>query len=101
MVVIAEKVANKNPCKLFIATTKGPNLERMIVSPMEIVAAKPIIKDLTNGINSFNAPLSTPKILAKVLTKNASVPPSLSVNIVVISKPTLPSLLSATTSPPA
>ena len=101
LVVIAEKVANKKLCKLPMATCKGLNLERMIVNPMLIVAANPIIKDWASGIKSFNAPLSTPKTLAKLFTKNASVPPSLSVNIVVISKPTLPSLFSATTSPPA
>ena len=101
LVAIPLKVAIARLCREPNKTTNGFILVIITVKPMPIVAAKPIANDCPNGIKVPRVLLKSDSPSAKVLTKNPKVPPSFSVNIFVISNPTLPSLLRATTNPPA
>ena len=101
LVATAVKVAIRRFCNEPNNTTKGFTLVIIVVSPMAMVAAKPMANACPKGINAPSVLLNNAKPSANVPTNQPKVLPSLSVNIVVISKPTLPNLFRATTKPPA
>ena len=94
---IAEKVDNTRLCRVPNSTTTGLIFVIMTVNPTAIVAVKPITKDCPNGIKVPRESFRNPSPFDAKLTIPASAPDSLSVNIEVISNPTLPSLVSAKT----
>ena len=51
LVVMVLNVANRKLCKVPIATKNGLNLDKIIVKPIEMVAAKPTINDCAKGSN--------------------------------------------------